>query len=303
MSTDQLVLLKSRRQHLAEMIIMPAIVLTVGPILRALLGIKYDVLYGFAASMLIILIITRLSSQWGARRGGEWVTKAERLQRLLAETTQRPWLNALTTTAMLALTLLGLLLVIDPLDHLGESYGGPLATAFAVAAVSVLGGARALFTGYSKKQPLIDDEAPPSGHFWSELRSALPLIYAAYALASAAALLVAMQLKGSAQTTAFICVFLVVSQLILTLRRRAGQRIYPRSFDANLGRQVLAGVLLWGVPMGMMFSAGTVLDSIGHPAQIVLMLAVVLVISLIGGAALGVMIYVILRLGEARKAR
>jgi len=301
MSTDQLVLLKSRSHRLAEMFIFPIAALLVGPTLRALLGNRYEIFYGLAAIALISLAITRLSSQWGARHGGEWVTKSERLQRLFAETTHSPWLNALTTTAMLAMTLLGLLLVIDPADRLGESYGGPIATTFTVAAISMLGGARALLVGYSKKQPVIVDEAPPPGHFWSELRSALPLIYAAYALATAAALIVATQLKGTTQTTAFIVVFLAVSQFILTLRRRAGQRIYPRSFDANLGRQVVAGVLLWGIPMGMMFSAGMVLDSMGLPDQMALEIAAALGASLIGGAAFGVLIHVMLRLAEVRR--
>ena len=112
-----------------------------------------------------------------------------------------------------------------------------------------------------------------------------------------------MQLEGSAQTTAFIVVFLVVSQSILTLRRRAGQRIYPRSFDANLGRQVAVGVFLWGIPMGMVFSAGMVLDSIGHPGQMALKIAAALGISMIGGAAFGVLVYVMLRLAEARRAQ
>jgi hypothetical protein len=302
MSTDQLVLLKSRSQRLAEIFIFPVVALLVGPILRALLGSNYEIFYGLAAMALISVAITRASSQWGARHGGEWVTKGERLQRVLAETTQKPLLNALTTTVMLAVTLLGLLLVIDPIDRVGDSYGGPITTTFTVAAISIIGGARALFVGFSKKQPVIVDEAPPQGHFWSELRSALPLIYAAYALASAAALMIATQLKGPTQTAAFIVVFLVVSQFILTLRRRAGQRIYPRSFDANLGRQVVAGVLLWGIPMGMMFSAGMVLDSMGNPAQMLLKVAAVLGISLIGGAAFGVMTYAMLRLAEARRA-
>ena len=296
-------LLKSRSQRLVEMFIFPIVALLVGPILRALLGNRYEIFYGLAAIVLLGVVFTRVSSQWGARHGGEWVTKAERLQRLLAETTEKPWLNALATTAMLAMTLIGLLLVIDPLDRLGESYGGPIATTFTIAAVSILAGARALFAGFSKKQPVIVDEAPPQGHFWSELRSALPLIYAAYALAAAAALLVAMQLEGSTQTTAFIVVFIVVSQLVLAFRRRAGRQIYPRSFDANLGRQVVAGVLLWGVPMGMMFSAGMGLDSMGLPGLMALKLAAVLGVSLIGGAAYGVLIHVMLRLAEARRAQ
>jgi hypothetical protein len=90
MSTDQLVLLKSRSQRLAEMFIVPIATLLVGPILRALLGDRYEIFYGLAAIALISVAITRVISKWSARHGGEWVTKAERLQRLLAETTQRP---------------------------------------------------------------------------------------------------------------------------------------------------------------------------------------------------------------------
>jgi hypothetical protein len=64
MSTDQLVLLKSRGQRLAEMFIFPVAILLVGPSLRALLGDSYDVFYGLAASVLIIIVISRVSSQW-----------------------------------------------------------------------------------------------------------------------------------------------------------------------------------------------------------------------------------------------
>ena len=303
MPTDQLVLLKSRNQRLAEMFVFPIAALLVGPSLRALLGSTYEIFYGLVAMVLISMAVVRLSGQWSARHGGEWVTKAERLERLLAETTQAPWRNALATSAMVAMTFLGLLIIIDPLDRLGESYGGPIAATLMIAAVSILMGARALFAGYSRKQPVVVDQAPPQGHFWSELRSALPLIYAAYAVATAAALLVAKQLTEAMQSTAFIVVFIVVSQVILSFRRRAGQRIYPRSLDPNLGRQVVAGILLWGVPMGMMFSAGMVLDSIGFPALMALKVAAALGISLIGGAGLGVLIYVMLRLAEARRAQ
>lgn len=94
-----------------------------------------------------------------------------------------------------------------------------------------------------------------------------------------------------------------MSQFILILRRRPAQRICPRSFDANLGRQVVGGVLLWGIPMGMTLSAGTVLDSMGGPTQMALKVAAVLGISLIGAAVFAVMINVMLRLAEARRAQ
>jgi hypothetical protein len=290
MSIDQFVFLKSRKRRLAEMVILPIAALPIGPIQRALLGKHYEVFYGCASMVLIALIFTRLSSQWTGQYG-EWVTKAERIRRIVAETAETPWLNALATTAMAALTMIDLLLIIEPFDQLGENFGGPLATTLVVAAVSVLGGALVLFSGYSKKPPVVVDETPPSGHFWSELRSALPLTYAAYALAAVAAYLVAVQLGGSTQSAAFIVVFLAISQLPLMIRRRAGKRIYPTELATNLSRQIVAGVLLWGVPMGMMFSAGIALDPIRSPAELAVKIPIVFGFSLIGGVAIGVLVY------------
>ena len=65
----------------------------------------------------------------------------------------------------------------------------------------------------------------------------------------------------------------------------------------------MAGILLWGIPMGMMFNAGMFLDSMEFPALMALKVAAALGISLIGGAGLGVLIYVMLRLAEARRAQ
>jgi hypothetical protein len=299
MSTDQLVFLKSRNRRLAEMIFLPMVVLPVCPILRALLGNHYEVLYGYASTMLMILIFTRLTSQWTGRYG-EWITKADRLRRIVAETAETPWLNALAATAMLALTLVDLLLITEPFDHLGENFGGPLTTTVVVAAVSVLGGALVLFGGYSKKPTVIVDETPPSGHFWTELGSAMLLTYAAYALAAVVSYPVATQLRGPAQMPAFIAVFLAISYLPLLIRRRARKRIYPITLDANLGRQAAAGVLLWGIPMGMMFSAAITLDPIRSPVGAA-KIAILFGFSLIGGAAFGVFLYFNSRLLE-RKA-
>ena len=74
-------------------------------------------------------------------------------------------------------------------------------------------------------------------------------------------------------------------------------------FFQHLGRQIVAAMLLWGVPMGMMFSAGMVLDTLGHPMKMALMIAVAMGISLVGGAAFGVLIYVIVRVADVRKAQ
>jgi len=302
MPPDQLVLCKSRRQRLAEMFIMPIAVLPIGPALRTLLGDRYDIFYGFIAIMLATLIMSRLSSQWAARNGGQWVTKAERLRRLVAESAETPrWRTALTAAAASALSMLGLLLVFEPINHLGEVLGAPSYTFGAVAAIAVLGGLGALRASRSPTQPMIVDEPPPSGHFWTQLRAVLPLTYAAYGLAAVAAYVIAVQVQPGMQTAAFIVTFLIASQLPLMLLRPKQKRIYPVALDARLGQQVAAGILLWGIPMGMMFSAGMALDSIGRPLEIAIKIAFVLPGSAIAGAAFGLLVYATRRLSEARK--
>lgn len=301
MPTDQLVLFKSRRQRLTEQIVMSIAFLPVGPLMRALLGDGYLFFYGLAAQLLMEIVVTRLSSHWAARHGGEWVTNAERLRRLVAETAGTPrWPNALATTATMALMLLGVLLTIEPLDHLGDAFGGTFYAIGAVTALSVLAGARVLLAGRSQRQLVSADEAPPSGYFWPELRSTLPLDYAAYTLGAIAAYIIAVQLQETIRYVAFIVMFLITSQLLLMLRRRTPKRIYPILLDAHLGRRVLAGVLLWGIPMGIMFSAATALDNIGHLAQ---RIALAMSLSAIGGGAIGVLMHVIDRLSGSRKAQ
>ena len=104
------------------------------------------------------------------------------------------------------------------------------------------------------------------------------------------------------QTGAFILTFLIVSQLPLLLRPKA-QRIYPVALDANLGRQVIVGILPWDIPMGIMFSAGMALDAIGRPLEMAIKIAMILPLCLVGGAAFGLLIYVSRRFSETRRAQ
>jgi hypothetical protein len=303
MPVDQLVLFKSRRQRLVELLIMPVIALPIGPALRAFLGTRYDVYYALAATMLAFIAMGRLGNQWAARHGGEWVTKAERLRRLVAECEELSrWPMALAAGASGAMSLLGFLLIIEPLDHLGDALGGPLLTFGAVAVVAVAGSIRTLLGFRAPAPPTVVDEPQPPSHFWAQLRDTLPLTYAAYLVGAVAALAVALQVQPTMQTGAFILTFLIVSQLQLLLRPKA-QRVYPVAVDASLGRQVIVGILLWGIPMGIMFSAGMALDVIGRPFEIAIRIAMILPLCVVGGAAFGLLIYVSRRLSETRRAQ
>jgi hypothetical protein len=304
MPTDQPVLFKSRRQRLAEMLIMPMVVLPIGPALRALLGQQYDTFYAFAAIMIAILTMSRLSSRWAARHDGEWVTKAERLRRLVAESAEMPrWPMALAAAAAAGLSMLGVFLAIEPLDHLGDGLGGPYYAIDAVAVISVLGGVRTLLAFRAPVPPIVVDEPPPSGHFWTQLRAALPLTYAAYGLGAVAALAVAVQVQPAMRSTAFILTFLITSQLPLMLLRPKPKRIYPVALDAHLGHQVVAGILLFGIPMGIMFSAGMALDTIGRPVEMAILIAIVLPFCAVGGAAWGILMYAVCRFSEGRRPK
>jgi hypothetical protein len=123
-----------------------------------------------------------------------------------------------------------------------------------------------------------------------------------YVLAAVAAYIVASQLRPTMQTLAFIVTFLITSQPPLMLLRPKAQRIYPVALDAHLGRQMAAGVLLWGIPMGIMFSAAMALDTIGRPIVMAMMIAIALPVSAAAGAALGVLMYAVCRFSETRKA-
>src|SRR6266700_1770619 len=301
MPANQLVLFKSRRQRLAEWLIIPIAVLPIAPALRALLGHPYDTFYALAAIVLAVVTMSRLSNHWSARHGGEWVTKAERLRRLVAEGATMPrWPMALAMGAAGGLSMVGLLLVTEPLDHLGDALGGPSYTIGVIAAISVLGGVAMLCTFRSPVPAVVVDEPPPSGHFWTQLRAALPLTYAVYVLAAVAAFAIALQVQPATQSTAFIITFLIVSQLPLLLLRPRAKRIYPVALDPQLGRQMAVGVLLWGIPMGIMFSAGMALDSIGRPIEMAIKIAVILPFCVVGGAVFGILMYAVRRFSEAR---
>src|SRR5262245_62021645 len=107
--SEQRVLLETRSQRLATMIVGPMLLLPVGPVMRGVRGEAYDPLYGGAVAFAIVMIAGWVSGQWAVRHGGEWLVPAERLRRVSAEAAEMPrWPLAVAAMAMMALFQFGL---------------------------------------------------------------------------------------------------------------------------------------------------------------------------------------------------
>lgn len=307
MPPEKLVLLKSRAQRLVEMIVMPVVLLPVGPVMRALLGERYSIFYGLFAIFPLTFLIIMLSNRLATRFGGEWLTQPERLRRLIAETAATPrWQNALAMMAMTPLTLVSLFLIIEPLDDFGSSIGGaPLALGI-LALMSALAGGQALLALRRLTWSEITKEEQSVDYCWSELRRILPRTYLAFAIGTIAGVALGLQFQDSMRFGVFVAAFLVVSSVLrqLFLDRSASKQFYPVFPDAGLRPQLLLGLLGWGVPMGMMFSGMTILMAKGTPGFIVIgMIGIAIVVSALGGLAFGAYMYLVRRIADPQQDR
>lgn len=304
MSSDELVLLKSKAQRFVEMVAIPTVSLTVGPAMRALLGDQYSPVYGLLAMFPLMFLMTAAGSGLAPRYGGEWVSRSERLRRLTAEVAATPcWQTVLATMAMTALTLLGLFLVVDPIDDLGNPVGGPLAALSLIALISALSGGQVLFSRRRLRRSVVVEGKPPAGYVASEVRGVLPRIYLAYVLGTGVGVVVGSQFRDVSRFFAFVAASLVASMVLLQVfsYRRAPRQLYAP--DLRLGSQMLMGALLCGMPMGIIFSGAAILTMMGHPGMMVIAVGVAIAIGGAGGFAFGAFIYLSQRLADRRRRR
>jgi hypothetical protein len=301
MQGENLVLFKSRTYRLSEMIVMPTIGLAVGPTMRALLGDQYSISLGLLAALLLMVLMRFLSARLAIWRGGEWVTQAERLRRLVDEAAATPrWQNAAAMTAMAALTLCGIYLIVEPFDEFGDFLRGAPDSVGLIALVAVFLGVRVLLTRQPK--PVVVEEAPPPGYFWSELRRVVVRIWLASGIGGAVGLTIGMHVPESWRFGSFMIAFVAISlSLLQQLSRSASpRRVYASLSNPSLAKQMLLGVLLWGVPMGIAFS-GIVMLSAMDPQErmpVGIGLALVFALSVGGGLAFGALVHLVGRLSE-----
>ena len=89
--------------------------------------------------------------------------------------------------------LLGLILIVAPLDGMSSAIGATPAQLCLVWALFSLGaGGQVVLRWRRASRLIVAEEAAPAGHFGSELRRLLPRTYLAWALAAAAAIAVCL---------------------------------------------------------------------------------------------------------------
>ena len=305
MTPEKLVLLKSRSQRLAEMIILPAVLLPIGPAMRLLLGDRYSVPYGLLAYFPLILIVSVLSTRWAAWRGGEWVSKAERLRRLREEAANSQWSSVLAPVAMIALTLFSGFLLIKPFDEFEVSLGGGHLVFAPVAFLCVLAGVQCLFNRRQLARSEISDEPPPPGNYRTALMRILPGTYLAYSIGVVTGIIVGLESDEAARFWVYLVVSLAVSEALrqVFLRGRAPQRLYPAGPDPKVEHFLLMGLTCFGVPMGILFIGMTVLENMNKPMMMALMIGTTIVTFAVLGPLFGAFVYLLCRLADPRRAR
>jgi hypothetical protein len=300
MPSEQLVLLKSRTQNLFEMMVMPLAILPLGPAMRGILGDRYSPLHGTVAAILMLLLVCKLSGLWAAQRGGEWVTKPERLRRSIQQSDSiSRWKTAGATTAMMALILVAVFLIMAPLDQFASALGGMPVLLGLIAAASALVGVQPLL------RSVVTAERSAADQYRSNLRSALPRIYLAYCMGAVGSTTVALAFQGVERIGVFVVGALAIAKVSqwLLFRNRPPAKLY-RAANDSFGRVVAAGLLLWGIPMGIMSSGMIVLLGSGVLRLRGLLLMVsAMFLSALGGLVLGALLYVFIRVTDSRPRR
>lgn len=299
MTQEKLVLLKPRSMRLAEYM-MPALALPVGPVLREVLGSRYSIHYGFLGLLLVALVFSRCTYWWAASHGGRWVSASERRRLLALEARSNPpWPMTLIATAAIAIMFLGLALIQQPLDQLGNWIGGPLNQLGLIAVISALIGSQT----WSAQRRLArsgTDQPVPQIAFWLWLRRTLPLTLLAYGIGNAVAIGIALSLKGQTRWIVFIIISIVLSQVLrktfLSLRG-----LQPTVAALSLRDWLIVGVALWGFPMAITFLAILPLLPMGAASHLVQISAIVVITASLGGLGFGALMYLTQRLGDPQR--
>jgi hypothetical protein len=109
-----------------------------------------------------------------------------------------------------------------------------------------------------------------------------------------------LQFDGTTRFTVFVIVALAISTFLgqLLLRRKAPAQLYAAASETGLRTQMLVGVALFGIPMGIFFGGLVILTAFdlafGLTARIAIAAAGVvaaMILFALGGVAFGAFIY------------
>jgi MFS family permease len=308
MPADRLVLLKSRRQRAAEMVIAPMMYLPIGPVMRALLGERYALFYGLIAAMLLSILVAPLGSRLAPRFGGKWVTKSERLRSTIAETASTsPWPMAFLTMATTALYMFGLLLILTPLGEMGAVFHvSPSTLGVLLVVLSVLTGTLSLLRKRTAERAVVVEEDPPADYFRSDLRRIFRGMALAFGGGAAAGMVAGFQFDGFARFVAFLVTGLIVMQILCRLifqRWTPPLRVYPSGSDHRFGRHMLFAMACFGVPITLTFTGFFALEMAYSPVLIAIMVPVMILICGATSFGVGALSYFVRRLEDRERLR
>ncbi len=311
MPQEKLVLLKPKGQRLAEAIIVPVAALPIGPAMRALMGEQYDPSYGTFTLVIWALLASMVTSRFVLFKGAQWMSPSERNERLIAEAAAEPsWLFPVATAAALALSMVAILLTLDPLDNVGSVFGGPPMAFGFIGVMSTLIAAQVFYARRKLTRQFDESKTETTkasdAHMEAKLSRPLPLYltYLAYILALLAGFAVARQFQDDNAFSAYLVTSIILSQalvlLFMQLTRTNG--LCVASTIPNLAKQIFAGVTLWGLPFGLLMSGCVAMEMADKPmAHRVAMVAITIALSTVGGLFYGLIMYIFWRSGDPRR--
>jgi len=305
---DKLVLWKPLGQRVAESLISPLVVLPVGPVLRMFLGNGYTPAIGFFAVLLLMYLTTLGGRFWARSHGGEWVTAAERLQRLLDETGLIPrWKVALLRLGTYIPLIVGMVLVVQPADAFGTGFGGPAVAAGLILLLSFVG-IIPILTGQQKRTAaslVIERNEVPIGQVLAESFRLVPRSYLATLIATVAGFFAGLRIDASVRLAVFIVVTLVGQQFLrqLPFFNKLPKRVHASFGTVGFWIAILYGIVSWGVPFSIMFTGGILVMETGLTVPIVAGIGFMIAVAIAFGAFMGIWVYLINRVGQRRATR
>jgi hypothetical protein len=253
----ELVLLKSRRQRCCEALILLMLFLMIGPILRAVLGDYYE---GGSVGLVAWYVVSLLAAKLGALVapwfGGEWVSRAERSARFLAEEHATPlWRLVVLRALGFAAFSLGFLLLLASLDQLIDTSAGRNFSIVIIVMCTILGGIFGLFGRRILARPPAVPETPLSRKVPAWTFRILVRLYASCAGGTAVAVL-ATRYFVDHQILAFVAATRVVSPILfgVVLLDIPVRGLFAGHSRSSFGRRLWIYVLFLGVPAAIILS-------------------------------------------------
>jgi hypothetical protein len=305
MSTTRLVLLRSRQQRLCESLFLAIFFLTIGELLRAVLGDSYNGIFGFLSMIAVWLLTAKLGAVMAPRFGGKWVSKEELVASVLVAQRAIPlWRGFVRPAVKWCVVNTGLLLLLAPLRQLiGTAVGreeliGCIIISVVVGVLQVLQ-LRRILAGAR-----VAAGDPPAGEARAQMLRILPSYYGAWAVGTGVGMLVGWQF-GDQRTLVFSAAAMVIPRMIMLMlpSDRRVRTLYTGPAGTSFVRLLWLGLLFWGVP-GVIFVSGIrVVDMHEIPTtarEAMTILEIALPMSL-GGALYGALWYLWIQSNSKRR--